>query len=129
MPTKCIRRYIPKTIEIVPLHPNTVEGVHYVRVHQQNVSVGIFQRPWKLFPFTLTLFIVFITYGYTNEMCLSVYSRDHENCAPSPWHYSQCSLHTCISTKYVHRYILETMRTVAFHPDTIHGVYYIQVYR
>jgi len=33
-----------------------------------------------LFLFTLTLFMMFITYRYTDEMCLSVYSRDHENC-------------------------------------------------
>jgi len=33
-----------------------------------------------LFPFTLTLFMMFITYGYTDEMCLSVYCRNHENC-------------------------------------------------
>ena len=81
-----------------------------------------FWQPW-LCPFTLTLFTVFITYEYTdgmwlsiysrdhgnyfpspwhysqftyryiNRMCLSVYSRDHRNCSPSPWHCSRCSLH------------------------------------
>jgi hypothetical protein len=74
---ECIRRYIPKTMEIIPLHPSIIHGVHYIWVYQRNMSVDIFQRPWELCPFTLVLFTVFITYGYTNRMCLSVYSTDH----------------------------------------------------
>jgi len=31
----------------------------------------------------------------------SVVSRDHGNCFPSPWHYSWCSLHTGIPTRYL----------------------------
>ena len=52
---------------------------------------------------------LYITYGYTDKIYLSVYSRDHENCSPSPWHYSRYSLHTGIPTECVRWYILETM--------------------
>jgi hypothetical protein len=31
--------------------------------------------------FSMTLFTVFITYEYTNEMCMSVYSINHESCS------------------------------------------------
>jgi hypothetical protein len=125
IPTKYIRRHIPKTMENVPLHFNTVHGVHYIQVYQRNVSVSIFHRPLELCPFTLALFPVFITYGYTDKMCPSVYFRDHENCALSPWHYSWCLLHTSIPIKWVRRYIPKTMKTVPLHPDTVYGVHYI----
>jgi hypothetical protein len=122
------------------------------------VSKMCFWQPW-LCPFTLTLFMVFITYeytdgmclsiysrdhgnyspwpwhcslftyGYIDEMCLSVYSRDHRNCSPSPWHCSRCSLHMSIPMECVCWYILETIETVPLHPSTNHGVHYIGVYR
>jgi hypothetical protein len=91
--TKCFHRYIPCTLRTVPLHPGIVHGIHYIRVYRWNMSVGILQRPQKLFPFTLTLFIVFIIYKYTNIICPSIYFRDHENYFPSPWQCSKCLLH------------------------------------
>jgi len=57
---------------------------------------------------------LYITCWYTDRMCPLVYSRDHGNCAPSPWHCLQCSLHTSIPIKCVCRYIPETMRTIHF---------------
>jgi hypothetical protein len=81
-----------------------------------------------MFPFTLALFMVFITYRFSDRMCLSVYFKDHGNCAPSPWHYSRCSLHTGISMECVRWYILETMGIVPLHPDIVNGVHYIWVY-
>ena len=81
IPTKYICRYIPETMETVLLHPDTIHGIHYIQVYQRNVFVGIYQRPWELFPFTLALFTMFITYEYTDGICLSVYSKDHENCS------------------------------------------------
>jgi hypothetical protein len=77
--TECVCRYIPETMGIVPLHPNIVNDVHYMQVYWQNVFNDIFQRLWELCPYNLALFTVFITYRYIDRMCLSVYSRDHEN--------------------------------------------------
>ena len=37
-------------------------------------------------PLHPTMFMVFIIYRYKDEMCLSIYSRNHGNCSPSPWH-------------------------------------------
>jgi hypothetical protein len=116
-------------METVPFLLGTVQGVHSIQVYRHNVSIGIFQRLWELFPFSLTLFIVLIIYRYTDKICPSVYSSDHGNCFYSTWHYSRCSLHTSILMECVCRYILETMRTVPLLPDTVHGVNYIRVYR
>ena len=44
-----------------------------------DVSVDIFQCLWELFIFLLTLFIVFITYKYTDGMYPLVYFRDYVN--------------------------------------------------
>jgi hypothetical protein len=55
------------------------QTVHYIQVYEQNVSIGIFQWLWEPFPFCLTLFMVFITYRYTNGMCSSIYSSDYKN--------------------------------------------------
>ena len=62
-------------------------------------------------------------------MYLLVYSRDYENCSPSSWHYSRCSLDTGILMECVHWYMSETMRTVPLLPCTVHNIHYIQVYR
>ena len=70
-----VHQYILETMRIVSLHLGTILDVHYLQVYRQNVSVGIFQRSWELFPFTLALFTMFITYGYTDKMCSSVYSK------------------------------------------------------
>jgi hypothetical protein len=35
---------------------------------------------------------LYIIWGYTSGMCLSVYSNDYENCSSSPWYYSWYSL-------------------------------------
>jgi len=67
IPTKCVHWYILKTIRSVPLFPDTIHDVHYIWVYWQNVSVGIFQRLWKLFPFFLALFMIFITMGIPTE--------------------------------------------------------------
>jgi hypothetical protein len=72
---------------------------------------------------------LYITYGYTDKIYLSVYSRDHGNCSPSPWHYSRYSLHTGIPTECVRWYILETMGTVPLHLGIVYDVHYIWVYR
>jgi hypothetical protein len=37
-----IRRYIPEAMGIVPLHPDTIHGVHYIQVYRRNVSIDIF---------------------------------------------------------------------------------------
>jgi hypothetical protein len=76
---ECVRWYILETMGIVPLHPDIVNGVHYIWVYWQNVFNDIFQRLWELCPYNLALFTVFITYRYIDRMCLSVYSRDHGN--------------------------------------------------
>jgi hypothetical protein len=94
IPTKCICRYIPEIMGIVGIQfgISIVHGVYYIQVYQRNVSVGIFQKPWELFRqyisntigtvhFSMALFTVFITYGYTDGICLLVYSRNHENCS------------------------------------------------
>jgi len=59
----------------------TVTWYFYWRSYWWNNFVGIFQWLWELFPFSLTLFTVFITYGYTNGICSSVYSSDYDNCS------------------------------------------------
>jgi hypothetical protein len=64
-------------MRIVPLLHGTIHGVHYIRVYWWNVSISICQRPWELFPFSLALFTVFITYMYTDIMYPLVYSRDY----------------------------------------------------
>jgi hypothetical protein len=117
---ECIHWYIPVTMRTIPLFPSTV---HYLWVYRRNVSVSIFQRLWELFSFSLTLFMVFITYKYTDKMCPSVYSSDYGNCSLSPWHCSRCSLHTNISTECFCGYISETMRIVPLLSDTVHGVH------
>jgi len=45
------------------------------------VFIGIFQWRWELFSFTLTLFMVLITHGYTNGMFPSIYLSGNENYA------------------------------------------------
>ena len=40
---------------------------NFSEIYRQNVLVGIFQRLWKLFPFSLTLFTIFITMGIPTE--------------------------------------------------------------
>ena len=54
---------------------------NFSEIYRQNVFIGIFQRLWELFLFSLTLFMMFITYRYTNRICSLVYSRDYENCS------------------------------------------------
>ena len=81
IPIKYIRQYILETIRTIPFHHSTVHGVYYIRVYRSIVLNDIFQRPWKLFNFTLILFIMCIIYGYTDGMCLSMYSRDYRNCS------------------------------------------------
>jgi hypothetical protein len=103
--------------------------VHYTRVYQWAVSIGIFKWQWELFTFSLALFMVFIIHRYTNGHNSSVYSRGDENCSPSPWHYSRCSLHTGIPPECFHRYILETMKIVPLHPSIVLGIHYTRVYR
>ena len=79
IPIKYIRQYILETIRTIPFHHSTVHGVYYIRVYRSIVLNDIFQRPWKLFNFTLILFIMCIIYGYADGMCLSMYSRDYRN--------------------------------------------------
>jgi len=84
IPTECVRWYIPKTGNYSPslshcswcsLHTGiSTEYVYWYipennfsEIYRQNVSVGIFQRLWKLFPFSLTLFTIFITMGIPTE--------------------------------------------------------------
>ena len=55
------------------------QTIHYIQVYEQNVSIGIFQWLWESFPFCLTLFMVFITYRYTDGMCSYIYSNDYKN--------------------------------------------------
>jgi hypothetical protein len=81
IPTKYICRYILETIIIVFIHFDIVHGIHYIRVYPQNVFISILQRYWELCPFTLALFMVFITYGYIDKMCPSVYSKDYKKCS------------------------------------------------
>jgi hypothetical protein len=57
----------------------TLSIVLYRWKYQRNMFVGIFQWWWALFPFSLILFIVFITHGYTNKICKSVYFSDDRN--------------------------------------------------
>jgi hypothetical protein len=60
IPTECVSRYIPETMRTLPsvyfrYHRNSsllngiIHGVHYIQVYRWNLSVGIFQKPWKLF--------------------------------------------------------------------------------
>jgi len=128
IPTKCVYWYIPKTIGIILLLLGTIHGIHYIQLYQRNVFIGIFQRPWELFPFSLALFMVFITYGYNDIMCPSIYSRYHGNCSFFPWNYLWYLLHTCISMKCFHRYILEIVGTVPLLSEIVHDVHYIWVY-
>jgi len=84
IPADIARWYIPKVMGIVPLHPNIIHSVHYTQVYRRAVSIGIFQRWWELFPFIMTLFMVFITHEYTDELWFLVYSWGYQNCSPSP---------------------------------------------
>ena len=128
IPTECVYQYIPKTIGIVLLFPGTIHSVHYIRVYQGNVFIGIFQRPWELFPFSLVLFMVFIIYGYNDRMCSSIYSRYYGNCSFFPWNYLWYLLHTGILMKCFHWYILEIVGTVPFLSEIVHNIHYIQIY-
>jgi len=112
--TECVCQYISETMRTMPLHHDTIHGVHYIQVYRRNVFNGIFQRPWELFSFTLTLLMMFITCRYTDKMCSTIYFRDYGNCAPTTWRYSRYSLHMGILTECVYRYILGTMETIHF---------------
>jgi hypothetical protein len=54
--------------------------VHYIQVYQQNISVGILMTI-GIVPLPQAMFMVFIIYWYTDEICSSIYSNGYENCS------------------------------------------------
>jgi hypothetical protein len=84
----------------------------YRQYYWGNVSVGIFQRPWELFFFSL-IFKVFITYRYIDEMCLSIYPKNYKNYSSSFWYCLQCLLYISMLMECVYQYILKNMRIVS----------------
>jgi hypothetical protein len=82
IPMECVCRYILEAKGTVPLVLDTVHDVNYTWIYRWNVFVGIFQRWRELFPFSLTLFMMLITYEHINKIFLSVYSSSDENCSP-----------------------------------------------
>jgi hypothetical protein len=85
---KCFRWYILVAMKTIPLLPSIVHGVNFKQVFQWNVSVGIFQWWWEMFPFSLALFMVSISNKSINKMFLSVYFSGDGTCFPFFWHCS-----------------------------------------
>jgi hypothetical protein len=86
-----IKPAIGKPHLFLPIAKDVWEAIHD-KYSDLEISSQIFYLKSKLWH---------IKYGYTDKIYPSVVSRDHGNYFPSPWHYSRCSLHTGIPTRYL----------------------------
>jgi hypothetical protein len=86
-----IKPTIGKPHLFLPIAKDVWEAIHD-KYSDLEISSQIFYLKSKLWH---------IKYGYTDKIYPSVVSRDHGNYFPSPWHYSRCSLHTGIPTRYL----------------------------
>jgi len=79
IPIKSICRYILETMGTILIHLDTIHDIHYIWVYQKTVFISIFQRPWELYHFTLSLFSVHYIRVYRWNVSVGIF-RDYEKC-------------------------------------------------
>jgi len=61
------------------IHLDTIHDIHYIWVYQKTVFISIFQRPWELYHFTLSLFSVHYIQVYRWNVSVGIF-RDYKKC-------------------------------------------------